>query len=112
MISLQSVLDAFQGKAPIVAKRSGQWPAVRQAHLAVHPTCAVCGGTRFLRVHHIQEFHKYPELELDTGNLITLCEHPVYNDHLRYGHLGNYKSINEHVRWDADIWRNKIENRP
>jgi len=105
------ILDVIQSKAPVTAKRSGSWPALRKHHLETHPTCAICGGTKFLEVHHIEPFHSKPELELLDSNLITLCEHPFFNDHLRYGHLGNYKCINVDVLKDAVIWHKKLANR-
>ena len=107
-----NVRDILQHRIPVTAKRSGQWPTVRKHHLETHPFCAVCGGTKFLEAHHIKDFHNFPELELEPTNIITLCEHPWYNDHLRYGHLGNYKSINENVVKDAKLWHDKILNRP
>ncbi len=62
--------------------RSSKWPAVREEWILEHPTCAACGAERDLHVHHIKPFHLHPELELDRGNLITLCrEH-----HFRIGH--------------------------
>jgi hypothetical protein len=106
------IRDRLQGRIPPSAKRSGQWPTVRKHHLEAHPFCAVCGGTKFLEVHHVDDFHNHPELELDPGNLITLCEHPAHNDHLIFGHLGSFKSINIDIVKDALIWYNKITKRP
>lgn len=56
------------------AERSPKWPAARRRHLKKHPECAACGSRVGLQVHHVVPFHKAPELELDPGNLITLCE--------------------------------------
>ena len=106
-----NVRDYLQGKLSVGMKRSGKWPALRKHHLEMHPTCAVCGGKKFLEVHHIQDFHVHPELELDPENLITLCEHPYFNDHLRYGHLGDYKCINDNVVKDTKTWHEKLANR-
>lgn len=64
------------------APRSSKWPAVREEWIIEHPECAACGSREMLNVHHIKPFHLHPELELDRGNLITLCrEH-----HYRIGH--------------------------
>ena len=92
--------------------RSGKWPTVRNNHLKLNPICAVCGGKENLNVHHIQDFHQYPELELDSNNLITLCEGHVVNCHLLFGHLLNFRSININVIEDVKIWNNKIKTRP
>jgi 5-methylcytosine-specific restriction enzyme A len=100
-------------KVPAGAKRSSKWPAVRKAFLAENPTCAVCGGTKKLNVHHERTFFDHPELELNKLNLITLCE--AKNDgvscHLLFGHCGNFKDVNPDVRADAAIWAAKIKNR-
>lgn len=78
--------------------RSGRWAAVRRQHLEREPSCVACGRSRSLDVHHIKPVHRYPELELDPGNLITLCSEPC---HLVHGHLLDWKRDNPHVREDA-----------
>jgi hypothetical protein len=62
--------------------RSSAWPIVRAAHVANFPTCAACGSTEALNVHHIEPFHAEPELELEPTNLITLCR----RHHFEIGH--------------------------
>lgn len=101
--------DKEQGK-----KRSGKWPAVRKAFLKKNPNCAVCDGKKKVEVHHKKPFHLHPELELDESNLITLCENKNdgVNCHLLFGHLGNFKSLNENVEDDSKLWKNKIKRRP
>lgn len=74
------------------AKRDGHWPSLRKAHLVREPYCQYCGGTEKLQVHHIRPFHLHPELELDPNNLITLCEAPGKDCHLRFGHEGNFRT--------------------
>ena len=51
---------------------------------------------------------------IDFKNLITLCESRKngVTCHLLFGHLGNYKSINESVETDVKAWNKKIKNRP
>lgn len=103
-----------EGKHPEGHKRSSKWNKVRKEHLKNNPTCALCGGTKKLNVHHIRPFHVHPELELEPSNLITLCEDKgegIYC-HLFFGHLGNYKSINVTVVEDIKIWREKLAGRP
>jgi hypothetical protein len=81
---------------------------------------------RKLQVHHIKPFHLHPNLELDPGNLITLCEARGRDHHLLLGHLDAWDSYNEHVREDvkhfyrksaaqirADLrWQKKVMQRP
>lgn len=103
-----------EGKHPRSAKRSSRWPAVRRAFLKKHPRCYVCLGKKKVEVHHKRPFHVHPELELDENNLITLCENKAdgINCHLAFGHLGNFRSVNEDVERDAEIWRVKLLTRP
>lgn len=60
-----------------------------------------CGGTKNLEVHHVKPFHIDPTLELDPTNLITLCEEMSKECHLKKGHLGNWKKVNENVLSDC-----------
>jgi 5-methylcytosine-specific restriction protein A len=102
--------DTLQGKVPLGKKRSAQWRNVRAAHLKAHPTCAVCGGTKTLEVHHIEPFHTNPTKELDPDNLITLCEakRSGITCHQFVGHMGNYKWTNERVREDVEYIRGRL----
>ena len=81
--------------------RSGQWPRVRREWLVSHPTCAACGGTENVEVHHLRPFHLAPALELDPSNFITLCEAPGKEHHLHVGHLGNWQLFNANAEADA-----------
>jgi 5-methylcytosine-specific restriction protein A len=111
---LTHLLDAMAGKHPLMgAARSGRWAGVRKAHLDKSPTCALCGGTKKIEVHHIRPFHLHPELELDPSNLISLCEGSNFvNCHLLFGHLGSFKSFNVDVVKDAGAWAAKMASRP
>jgi len=93
-------------------KRSSQWESLRLKWLQHHPCCAVCGSTSKLEVHHIKPFHTHPELELDPGNLVTLCENKKkgINCHLFAGHLGNYKTINVNLRMDVNYLNSMIND--
>lgn len=114
MTIIKHVIDAAQGKHPLSERRSSEWPKVRAQHLKEHPTCAACGGSEKLEVHHIQPFHLDHSKELDPENLITLCEsgHGGVNCHLHFGHLGSFKSWNTSVPLDAPQWLKKIKERP
>lgn len=94
-------------------QRSAQWPALR-AKLLRGARCAACGGRELLELHHVIPFHVDPARELDTGNLLPLCERKRsgINCHLLVGHLGDYRSWNEHARTDAAIWLDKFRSRP
>lgn len=86
--------------------RSGRWASVRRQHLEREPACAACGRSKELEVHHIKPYHEHPELELDLGNLVTLCADPC---HLVFGHLLNFKRANPSVREDAARYRQRVE---
>ena len=99
-------VDWFEG-------RNGRWPEVRAAHVAKYPTCAACGGTDELNVHHVKPFWTHPQLELEPNNLITLCRSHHYTvGHDPDGPFGplrpNWKSANLSVRMHAaQIRRNQ-----
>ena len=80
--------------------RSTYWSRARRRHLKKHGTCAACGRTTKLEVHHIRPFKDYPELELNPENLITLCANGT-RCHISFGHLGNFKRSNKHVVLDS-----------
>jgi 5-methylcytosine-specific restriction enzyme A len=88
--------------------RSSKWPACRRRHLKKQPTCQACGCdvAKVLNVHHVKPFHLYPELELDAGNLITLCERGAFNCHWIFGHGGHtWTDWNPQVRQSAAMVR-------
>jgi len=81
------------------SKRSSKWAEVEHTYKANNPTCACCGSVKRLQIHHKKPFHLHPELELDYGNLITLCMD--LDCHLIIGHLDNFKNFNPNVAEDA-----------
>lgn len=91
--------------------RSPRWPAVRAAHLALHPFCAACGGTEHLQVHHKKPVHLFPQLELEPDNLITLCEGPGRGCHFIFGHLYSWFAFNPSVELDAHRMLGKVKRR-
>lgn len=86
--------------------RAGSWPRVRREHLEREPACVACGRDAELEVHHVVPYHERPELELDPGNLCTLCSDPC---HFVWGHLLNWKRSNPHVREDAARYRQRVK---
>ena len=61
----------------------------------------------------MKPFHLHPELELDSNNLITLCEHASDgNDHYCFGHLRSWQSFNAAVEHDAAAYLAKLRSRP
>jgi len=79
------------------AARSPKWSAVRKAFVKSNPYCSACGTTRELEVHHIIPFHIDASRELDTTNLLTLCQ----DCHFYIGHLKDWNRYNPQVRDDA-----------
>lgn len=92
----------------IFSSRSSKWKKVREEFLKRNNSCRACGKKEDLEVHHIEPVHINPSKELDTTNLITLCS----NHHLVFGHLMDYKSWNVDVVNDAEVYLNKVTNRP
>ena len=91
------------------AVRSPKWHNIRKEHIKNNPYCISCGRDKKLEVHHIKPVHLFPELELDPGNLVTLCADPC---HLLFGHLMSFKSYNKMVIEDSMVYLNKVKNRP
>ncbi len=97
-------------------RRSSHWPTIERHFLASNPLCVACSQaqhdarvlqnpklpTRGLQVHHaVMPFHfcillGRPDLELDTRNLIVLCEDEsgviTQDHHITVGHLLNFQS--------------------
>lgn len=101
--------DTISG-VPFSKNRSSKWPQARRDYLKEHPVCEITGETKNLDVHHIVPFHVRPDLELLPSNMITLTRRKGI--HFIFGHLLNWKSWNENIDQDAEMWRNKILNRP
>jgi hypothetical protein len=80
--------------------RSSQWPKVEKEHLRTSPSCAACGSTNRVQVHHVRPFHLHPELELDPKNLVSLCM-DTKECHLLIGHGDDFKAYNPNVLEDA-----------
>jgi 5-methylcytosine-specific restriction endonuclease McrA len=102
--------DVARGKPAI--ERSKKWPAVRNKHLKLYPTCEACGSKEHVQVHHIKPFHMFPELELEPTNLITLCEKYLADDdnsndnhHLKLGHGGDFKKYEKNVLKKVNEYR-------
>lgn len=92
----------------ILSNRSGLWPKLRTEFLQNNPSCAACGSTKKLQVHHIEPVHICKDKELDITNLITLCK----TCHFIFGHLMNWYSWNKDVVIDAAVYLCKVRNRP
>jgi 5-methylcytosine-specific restriction endonuclease McrA len=97
-------------KRPVYgAARSARWPALRRKYLALHPHCAACGATEQMEVHHIRPFHLRPDLELDSENLIGLCE--KHGCHLAFGHNYDWQAFNSPVGEDCRIQAMRTKQR-
>jgi hypothetical protein len=106
------LLKLFPNISCLSVPRSNLWRAARKAYLGSNPECAVCGRKKNLVPHHIIPVKIDPSKELDSDNLITLCEGPSFNCHLFFGHLRDWRKFNPDVRKDAAEWRKKISNVP
>jgi hypothetical protein len=97
-------------------KRSSHWDSICTKFKQANPYCFACGPhltypTNCIQVHHEIPFHfcvllGRPDLELDTRNLITLCqsesrELDLPDHHLYVGHEGDFRIYNPNVRRDC-----------
>jgi len=91
--------------------RSPHWDEVQHAYVKEHPSCAACGGSTRLQVHHRKPFHLFPALELDPSNLIGLCM-GAFECHIRIGHGDDFKAFNPDVALDSQTVRLAPDQRP
>lgn len=117
-LTISQIVEAVEDIASreFGCKRSSKWPKVRQAYLKAHQECAACGGKTSLDVHHVLPYHLRPDLELESSNLLTLCEKSErfgWACHRVFGHLGNWKMYNQNmvnfcklVRGEVDAYTN------
>lgn len=101
---LRRLTESFTG-----APRSGQWPRVRKEHLRRFPTCAACGRSKDMEVHHVEPFSVAPDRELDPTNLVTLCAEPC---HQLFGHCRDWRRSNRFVREDAAAFLHRMRTEP
>lgn len=94
---------------PRYVSRSSGWSKVRKEHLKKQPCCQSCGSCKKPEVHHIIPVHVDPSKELDLDNLITLCDKYC---HFAVGHLMSFHSWNPNVIEDAEVYKDKVNNRP
>lgn len=93
------------------ASRGNAWAKARDAYHKTHPTCAACGCSDSLSIHHIRtwrlcEAEEDQWLRTDPGNLISLCCCDNHKCHWIHGHLGlSWKASNPNVRADAERFR-------
>lgn len=96
-------------KSRYAGVRSPKWSKVRSDHLKDNPVCEICGSNLKPEVHHIVPVHIDSSKELDTDNLITLCDKYC---HFIFGHLMNWKSYNINILDDVKLYSQKIKDRP
>lgn len=107
--SLLTKTDELNQPVPESLKqsRSSKWEKVRNEHLKQEPKCAICETDNEIEVHHIKPFHVYPDLELESSNLITLCR----THHYDIAHLRDWSAYNPNIKIDC-MWLNyKIRHR-
>jgi len=87
-------------------RRSAQWAEAARWFLKEHSRCAACGGDDRVQVHHVLPVDRYPELEFDESNMVSLCMSPL-ECHVNLGHGGDgsMRFWNPFVIADADIVR-------
>lgn len=93
---------------PFLVPRKPGWRKLSNDWMAKYPRCELCGSEEGCVPHHVLPVHKYPDLELDRSNLITLC--PPH--HLTFGHLNSWRSWNVTVIEDVRTMKRKIAERP
>ena len=100
------LLDLIANRPELGGLRSGKWGKLSKQFLKENPYC-FC-GEKATTTHHVIPFSVDPTKELLKENLFAACNHC----HLRFAHLGSFRSYNKEIRADAEYFRKKIENRP
>ena len=93
--------------------RSSKWRGVRDDFLQGQ-VCAVCERRNYLVAHHIVPFSLAPEFELEPDNLMALCEGGKYgikSCHQLFGHLGNWRRFNPHIRATVIFWNALLKDK-
>ena len=104
---IQWFKDKWRGVS-LSGLRNPDWSKIRNIYLQKNPYCEICGSKKKLEIHHIAPVHIDKTKELVFSNLITACrEH-----HYFICHLNSWKSWNTEVKNDAQMWYNKIQQRP
>ena len=85
--------------------RSSKWPKIRNDFIRQYPNCEAC-GVKAETVHHIIPYHKNPLLELDTSNLISLCD----ECHLVLAHLKSFQRFDSDIKEVTRLFKKKVEN--
>ena len=106
----QYLKDIWRG-IPLGAGRSSAWSKLRKEWLEENPQCTICLKTKNIIPHHKKPFNKFPLLELEKFNLVSLCESGGMNCHITFGHLSDFKFYNPNIEDDVLIWKEKIKNR-
>lgn len=83
-----------------LSPRGWKWSRFEKSWLKEHASCAACGSTSFLEVHHKLPFAMRPDLEFEPSNVVTLCMN-THRCHLKIGHGGSWRFYNPVV--DADL---------
>jgi len=61
------------GKTTAQRGYDAAWQRCREAYVAEHPMCEVCGRDLTRAVHHVRSLADRPDLRLDSENLLAVC---------------------------------------
>jgi len=100
---LVKLFEKYFGDKLFGAQRNPKWRNLRNQFIKVHPKCEVCGKKGKI-VHHILPVHKFPALELEEENLISVCR----ECHFSFCHFFSWWSYNKDIKNDIE----RIKQRP
>ena len=98
--------DLIAGKPLVLGGRSSQWGKLSKQFLKANPYC-FC-GEKATTTHHVIPFSVDRTRELDVQNLLAVCEHC----HIRFAHLGSFRSYEKDIKTIATDWELRRKNRP
>ena len=102
----------FDYQHTLEENRGSKWKELRGLFIKHHPTCAACGSTKKLQVHHCQPVSEGGSD--DWNNLIVLCMGGRFKGlscHFIIGHRGDWQLHNPFVREDATLMLDRLTKR-
>ena len=84
---------------PVAGKSSPEMTLIKRGVKLRDKCCQVCGEKeKPLQVHHIMPSSRYPALEADTSNMITLCQSCHKKYHNQYKGAEGAVSFAKYIR--------------
>ena len=88
LVMSQFVIDSLIEEKEVIERNNPKYKQWRKTVLSRDSECIVCSSDENLNVHHLFSYKEYPELRINEGNGVTLCDRCHTNFHKQYGKTG------------------------